>query len=98
MKLQNLPAAFLSVTTLRVWHVAACFVCVCECVQKEGGGGVEGGGGGGEAVNRAGTYCACCRRQRSVGKVGAREVGDHDERVARVRWALEQTSILPFGR
>lgn len=82
----------MSGTSLRVL-----FACASVC-KKKGGGGVEGGGGGGEAVNRAGTYCACCRRQRSVGKVGAREVGDHDERVARVRWALEQTSILPFGR
>lgn len=48
-----------------------------------------------QAVNKW-TYCACCWRKWSIGKVGACEIGDHYKWIARVRWALEQPSILPF--
>lgn len=37
-------------------------------------------------------------RERSVGEVGARQVGDHDEGVAGIRWPLKEPSILPLGR
>ena len=52
-------------------------------VMSAAGLKMEGSGGG---------------RERSVGEVGARQVGDHDEGVAGIRWPLKEPSILPLGR
>lgn len=42
------------------------------------------------------TYCTSGGREGSVREVRARKVGNHYKWIARVRWALEQPSILPF--
>lgn len=55
-------------------------------------------GGQRAGAARGGTYGSGGGRERSVGEVGARQVGDHDERVAGIRWPLKEPSILPLGR
>lgn len=77
--------------------------------RGEEGEGEEGGGragaacgagraGCGRGAGRGGTYSSGGGRERSVGEVGARQVGDHDEGVAGIRWPLKEPSILPLGR
>lgn len=62
------------------------------------GAGGRAGEQGGQGGERGGTYGSGGGRERSVGEVGARQVGDHDEGVAGIRWPLKEPSILPLGR
>ena len=47
---------------------------------------------------QAGANASCLLQAPGEQVSGARQVGDHDEGVAGIRWPLKEPSILPLGR